>query len=41
MKKIDCFLAKGGEIEVAKTIESLKATGLAGKIETVDNIRVS
>ena len=41
MKKIDCFLAKGGEIEVAKTIESLKATGLAGKIETVDNIRSS
>ena len=41
MKKIDCFLAKGGEIEVAKTIESLKATGLAGKIETVANIRSS
>ena len=41
MKKIDCFLAQGGEIETAKTIESLKATGLTGKIETVDNIRSS
>ena len=33
MKKIDCFLAKGGEIEVAKTIESLQNLSLPAGVD--------